>query len=65
MEDTTTVYYCIKDGEFLWGYEPFENADFSIVELSNVKKLQKLIKEKGLSKEDLTLILKTICLHDE
>lgn len=46
----------------MWGYEPFENADFSIVELSNVKELQKLIEEKRLSVDDLTLILKTIKL---
>ena len=43
MEDTTIVYFRIEGDNFLWGYEPFENADFSIVELSNVKELQKLI----------------------
>ena len=64
MEDTTTVYYCIKDGQFLWGTKTIENADFEMIELSNCKKLNSLIKEKGLSKEDLTLILKTIRLHD-
>ena len=63
-EDTTTVYYCIKDGQFLWGTKRIENADFEMIELSNYKKLNSLIKEKGLSKEDLTLILKTIRLHD-
>lgn len=62
MEDTTIVYFCIEGDNFLWGYEPFENADFSIVELSNVKELQKLIEEKRLSVDDLTLILKTIKL---
>ena len=56
--------YCIKDGQFLWGTKRIENADFEMIELSNYKKLNSLIKEKGLSKEDLTLILKTIRLHD-
>ncbi len=65
MEDTTTVYYCIKDGKFLWGTEKFEEADFEVIELANIGKLLDLIKEKGLSKENLTLILMTICLHDE
>lgn len=63
-EDTTKIYYCIKDGKFLWGTKRIENADFEMIELSNYKKLNSLIKEKGLSKEDLTLILKTIRLHD-
>lgn len=65
MEETTKIYYCIKDGQFLWDTERFEEADFEVIELSNIGKLLDLIKEKGLSKEDLTLILKTICLHDE
>ena len=65
MEDTTTVYYCIKDGKFLWGTKKFKEADFEVIELPDIGKLLDLIKEKGLSKENLTLILKTICLHDE
>ncbi len=64
MEDTTKVYYCIKDGHFLWSTEKIESADFEVIELSNYKELSNLIKEKELSKEDLTLILKTICLCD-
>ena len=44
MEDTTTVYYCIKDGQFLWGTKTIENADFEMIELSNCKKLNSLIK---------------------
>lgn len=65
MEETTTVYYCIKDGKFLWGAERFEEADFKVIKPSNISKLLDLIKEKGLSKADLTLILKTTCLCDK
>lgn len=60
MEDTTTVYYCIKNGKFLWDTERFEEADFEVIELSNIGKLLDLINEKELSKEDLNLIFNTI-----
>ena len=60
MEDTTTVYYCIKNGKFLWDTERFEEADFEVTELSNIGKLLDLINEKELSKEDLNLIFNTI-----
>ena len=53
-----------KRWPLLWSTEKIESADFEVIELSNYKELSNLIKEKELSKEDLTLILKTICLCD-
>ena len=61
-EDKTIIYLYIEDGKFSWSKEKMENTDFGIIRLENYKRFNSLIKEKGLSKDDLTLILQTIKL---
>lgn len=61
-EDKTTIYLYVENEKFSWSKEKMENTDFEIIRLENYKRLNSLIKEKGLSKDDLTLILQTIKL---
>ncbi|MBS5368343.1 MAG: hypothetical protein KHY19_02575 [Coprobacillus cateniformis] len=48
--------------EFLWSTneDDLMQGNFKIKNISSLNELTHLINEKGLSKEDLTLILKTI-----